>query len=670
MAKQNKPQKPNIQPRQNAPQPQRPQPQPQVQRKPKAPTEEKRWYDLTLAGKLCIALGLIAFFAYYNTIKNGYVLDDVMVIKDNYIVPQGLSQFWDILGSLRLKGYANMSNEYRPMSLIMFAAECDFNRWHYADGSPFHPETHHFMNVVVYAGCVMGLFSFLNKLFDRKKIAVAFIATLIFALHPIHTEVVANIKSRDELLCFFFAFLSLNAFANFMKMERISQALWGLFAFFLAFLSKETVITFLAVIPLIFFFYINTDRKRGITITIITVFVTVAYLIIRSSIVKATGNSEFPINFVDNMLVNSPSKMSRLATEIWILGDYIRLLFVPYPLSIDRSYHTIDYMTFANARVILSLLVYVGLAAFAIMRLVKNKKDPWAFSILFFLATISLFSNIAIMLASTFAERFLFFCSVGSCLAMALAIEKWVIGKENAALPELKLPRVLAILIPLSLVYGGITYARNEDWVDSYTLYKADADKMPKNTRLNYYVASELQKKCGAEKDTAKARQLNDQSMVYLRKSLEIYPDNTDAQAEIGAAFFRAHRFDSSEFHLKRALQLNPNKSNALANLGTLYMTLNDYANALPYYRKTNQVDPRNVVAQFNGGVCYYQLKKPDSAITNFMHTAILQPEFYEYKSFQFIAIIYKELGKEDSFQKYENMYEQIIKNAQQQQQK
>ncbi len=649
------------QPRQNVPPRQPVQPRPNVAPQKQEPKEKK---PMSMTTKLAILLAVIAMLVYSNTLLNGYVLDDVMVIKDNFVVPQGMKMIPDILGTLRLKGYANMSNEYRPMSLVMFATECELSTMFTATKTPFTPWLHHFANLLVFGGCVAGLFIFLNKLFDRKKMAVAFIAALLFAVHPIHTEVVANIKSRDELLCFFFAFVSLNMFANYMKSAKTMQLLMGTFALFLSFLSKETVITFLAIVPLIFFFFIDDNRTRAIRITVGTFIATGLYLAIRARIVADNGNMEFPINFVDNMLVKETiSASSRLATEIWILGDYIRLLFVPYPLAIDRSYKTIDYMTFANFRVILSLLVYLGLAVFAVMRLIKNKKDPWAFSILFFLATISLFSNIFIMLASTFAERFLFFCSVGSCLAIALAIEKWVIRKDNAAFEDIKLPKVMVVVAILCLPFAVETFARNRDWKDSYTLYSADAAKMPNNTRLNYYVASELQKKCGAETDTVKAKMYNDESFKFLNRSLAIFYDNVDAQAEIGAAFFRAKKYDSAAYHLKYALKINPQKSNALANLGTLYLTLVDYPNALTYYRMTNLYDPRNVVAQFNGGVCYYQMKKPDSAILNFKHTIELQPDFYGYKSFQFIAIIYKELGNMNEARNYEQQAKQFDPN-------
>jgi chromate transport protein ChrA len=94
-------------------------------------------------------------------------------------------------------------------------------------------------------------------------VLVAFIAALLFAVHPIHTEVVSNIKSLDEIFCFMFAFLSLNVFVGYMKTGKAWQLLVGMLAMFLSFLSKETVVTFLGIIPLVFFFYITQDKPEA-----------------------------------------------------------------------------------------------------------------------------------------------------------------------------------------------------------------------------------------------------------------------------------------------------------------------------------------------------------------------------------------------------------------------
>ena len=614
------------------------------------PTTARKPWPMTT--KLWIILAIISFLVYSNTMQNGYVLDDVMILKENTIVPQGLKAIPELLSTLRLKGYSNMSNEYRPLSLVMFAIECQF--------AALNPTVNHFFNTLVFVGCVVLLFLFLNLLFEGRKTAVAFITALLWALHPIHTEIVANIKSRDELLCFFFAFMALFYYAKYMKSGLVKQLGIGALAMFLSLLSKETVITFIGVIPLVFFLYLNNDKKRSLFITGSAVLAAVLFLVIRGIVIYKYNNGRvFPINFVDNSLVQAPNAMSKLATEILILGYYFKMLFIPYPLICDHSYNSIPYTTFGDIWVILSLVIYVGLGIIAVIRLLKDKKDPWAFGILFFLFTISLFSNIVIMLASTMAERFLFFCSVGTCLLIALAIEKWLIRKENADASTLTNNKVLFVLVPVCLIFAGITYGRNADWKTNYTLYKADVEKLPQNIRLNYYIASEMQRMYEAETDPVKQKQLNDESIAHLRKALSIYANYTDGNGELGASFLRAKQYDSAEHYLKRAIELNPKQSNALANLGTMYLTLVNYPQALYYYRRTVQANPRNAVAQFNGAVCYYQLQKYDSAILGFKATMEIAPDFYNYKSYEFTSIIYKLLNQMDSARKYELIAQQ-----------
>src|SRR4051812_25407500 len=148
-----------------------------------------------------IILCLISILEYANSFTNGFVLDDLSSIVQNGYVTKGISSIPDIFITPYLRGFAYNPNDlYRPLSLAMFATE-----YQLSGGSPMPG---HIINVLFFAGCVVLLFMCLDVLFERKKTIVAFMAAALFALHPIHTEVVANIKSRDELLCFFFVFLA------------------------------------------------------------------------------------------------------------------------------------------------------------------------------------------------------------------------------------------------------------------------------------------------------------------------------------------------------------------------------------------------------------------------------------------------------------------------------
>ena len=120
------------------------------------------------------------------------------------------------------------------------------------------------------------------------------------------------------------------------------------------------------------------------------------------------------VELVQNALANKNlSFESHLATAIFIYGYYVRLLFFPYPLVCDYSYNSIPYSHFSDPLVWCALMLYVFLIVFSVMRLRKYPRDLYAFGILFFLLTISLFSNILFLTGAIMAERFLFFGSVG-----------------------------------------------------------------------------------------------------------------------------------------------------------------------------------------------------------------------------------------------------------------
>ncbi len=229
-------------------------PQPAKQQHNVAATQTESKKTFTVSTKLVFLLGIISFLVYANTLGNGYAVDDGSAITDNTIVTRGVSAIPELLYTPYRKGINLASNDlYRPLSLVMFAVEYQF--------FGLNPVPGHFMNVLVFCGCVILLFLFLDLLFERKKTAVAFVAALLFALHPIHTEVVANIKSRDELLCFFFAFLSLYLFIKYIQSKRIILLMEGMLCFFLSILAKETAYTFLAIVPMVFFFLPQREQE-------------------------------------------------------------------------------------------------------------------------------------------------------------------------------------------------------------------------------------------------------------------------------------------------------------------------------------------------------------------------------------------------------------------------
>ncbi len=613
-----------------------------VANKPIESKAEKTGGGMSLVKKLCIILAVFTFALYANSMLNGYVLDDVIMVRDNTIVAKGIKGIGELLSTPHMRGYLIIPNDtYRPLSLVMFAIETQFFGQ--------SPAVNHFVNILVFIGCVLLLFTFINRFFDNEKPIAAFIGALFFAIHPVHTEVVANIKSRDELLCFLFAFWALIVFMKYMKEGKMMQLISGSALVFLSIISKENTITFLGVVPLLFFVYKNNDRKRAIAVTIGTAVSIIAFIAIRSAVLSAyDANTTTDIEFIDNALVHAPNFASRIATAVYISGQYIKLLFVPYPLLCNYSYNAIPFATFGSIGVLLSLAVYGFIIYFAIKSLIKKDRNPFAFAIIFFLMTISLFTNLFILIGAEMGERFLFMASAGWCMAIAFAADKWLITPAAALdFSGLKNPKVLAIIIPFSLIFGGMVYARNKDWKDNVYLYKVDLEKSPNDARLNYYLGTALAETVYPEEQDARRKvEIDSEAVVHLRASLAIYSLFSEANAEMGRIFDRERQLDSAEIYDERALKINPNHATATNNLGSVYLASGKYDKAIVMFKRALELNFDPKLAYFNMARTYNQMRKFDSAVACYKKTLEINPGYVD--AYMEMGMSYFNMGRYD----------------------
>lgn len=609
--------------------------------------------------KLAFLLAVISMLVYGNTLRNGFVMDDQVMITHNAYVMKGVSAIPQIFITPHQRGFWELTNdEYRPLPLALFALE-------YSAFGP-NPMPFHLMNIILFAACVVLLFSFLDKLFEEKRTAVAFVASLLFALHPIHTEVVANIKSSDELLSFLFGFLSLNVFMKYSRTGNKGQLLAGFACMFLAYISKETVVTFLAIIPLVFFFYNKVDKKRSMLICGAALAATVLFVAIRTGVLNHYhANNLTKINVIENALVKDGLAFeSRIATAILILGHYVRLLVVPYPLVAEYSFKSIPFVHFSNPLVWLTLLFYVAIGVYAVIRFVKDRKDAYAFGIFFFLVTIALFSNIFLLVKATMAERFLFFPSVGFCLVVALLLVHFLAkGAEDWA-SALKRPALLATFSVIGLLYSVVVVARNMDWVDNYTIYKTDLKKMPDNAHLNYLLGYELFSMAKEETNGPAQQVMMHESLATMRKSTELLPEYYYAKADLGAAYFWVGMMDSAAYFDKEALKLMPNATITRNNLAGVYMKTGKFRESIEVCKESIVLSPGNVYAYADMGFSFQNLNMFDSAIYYLQMGIRVDTNFYG--NYDVLSYVYKAMGRYDSMEKYQNISKRLLNTVKQ----
>src|SRR6185312_5493071 len=295
----------------------------------------------------CIFLCVVGVLFYGNSIFNKYAMDDQLTILDNSYVQMGFSGIPKILSNDSYASYyVSMGGDpnqqlsggrFRPLSEIVFAIEQQL-----LGGSELLPFFRHFVNIIAFACCLWAMFYFLDK-FLFKKIPwgsdMAFIATFLFAIHPLHTEVVANIKSLDEILSIFFILLTFIFSLKYLKNKQVKDLVIGLVSYFLALLSKEYAVTLVFFIPLLFYLLEDIKIIPALKASIPYYGIFVVYLFLRY---KAVGFHNPPPSA--NVLTNPyyyATHLQKIATEWFVLGKYLGLLFWPYPLSADYSYYQI-----------------------------------------------------------------------------------------------------------------------------------------------------------------------------------------------------------------------------------------------------------------------------------------------------------------------------------------
>lgn len=625
-------------------------PQPSQARGKQLPNSKDKKRRLVL-GLIIAAFG---FLLYSNTLSHGYVLDDFSAIKENNIVRQGLSAIPEIFKTSYRQGYLSVKDGlYRPLSLATYAIE-----WNYF---PDKPSVSHFVNVVLYAITGLLLFITLCLFFDAPKggkgpsragEAVAFIASLLFIAHPLHVEVVANIKSRDEIMCFLLVICSF--FLVFRSLENGNKKFlaFGMICYFLSLLSKETSITFLALLPLSLHFFSNVSLKRTVAITGLFIGTAVIYLLIRYNVLQG-AMADDGVSLADNVIVGAKTAGTRFGTAWYILGLYLKLFFFPHPLSYDYSFNHIPIVGMGNILSILSLIFHLAIGGYAAWVLYRSfredtenktqEKKVLAFGILFFLATEFLFSNLVLTIGTSMGDRLMYFPSLGFCIVCAALAVKFLkidaIDTGRTA-DQAKLAPILIIV----LLFSYKTYSRNADWKDNHTLYAHDVKIVPNSVKAHYYLGLELIKTVAdQEQDAEKRKKILEEGIRELERAVEIMPSFSSAYTQMGVAYYRLKNFEKAIENYNKAAELKPSDAITLNNIGSVYFEWGKYAEASEKFKNALQIDPRFVDAHMNLGSVYGTMNDYNNAIASFKNAITYAPD--NARAYYYIAITYQNMG-------------------------
>lgn len=479
------------------------------------------WRQHVWAGLILLVL---PFLLYFKSLSFGYVLDDVIVYTENSYVKEGFSGIGKIFTTESFQGYFGEQKDlveggrYRPLSIASFAVEFGiFGQ---------RPAISHFINILLYALTCVLLYRVLFLFFPLKKEtkwnwlwSIPFIGALLFTLHPIHTEVVANVKGRDEIICLL-ASLGVIYFAfKYVASNKVIWTIMSALCLLIGLFGKENAITFIGVVPLSLYFFTKADFKKITIATLPLIGVFVLWFIIRWQVLGFAITSGREVTDLMNNPFTGMETGEKFATIFYTLGIYVKLLFFPHPLTHDYYPYHIPIMQWGDWQVLLSLFTYIVLGAISIWGLMR--KNVFAYAILFYLFTLSITSNVPFTVGTFMNERFVYISSIGVCIALAYLM-------YNQIPKLLKSPIGTYIGISLVVLYSlGFTVktvSRVPAWESALTLNSA-AIKVSKNSaRANTFMGTALFKEYQKEQDRERKEELINQAATYIFRALEIHP--------------------------------------------------------------------------------------------------------------------------------------------------
>jgi tetratricopeptide (TPR) repeat protein len=527
---------------------------------------------------------------------------------------------------------------YHPLTTLFYAIE-----YRIVGDSPF---LYHLNNLIIHLLNVFLVFVFVRLL--TKKQEIAFIAAVLFGIHPMHVESVAWISERKDVMYGFFFLLSMIYYFYYLtkKENKKRNYIIALCAFLFSSLSKSAAVT-LPVVLLLIDYYMKRKWEKKIIIEKIPFFaISLAFGVMAVMSQGSAGAIQdlTPLySWLERPILASYSTMMylfKLVVPIDLSAMY------PYPDRIGGFLPRIFYIA-PVVLLMLAFLVYISR---------KFNRDI-IFGTLFFLVTISLVLQLLPVGGAILAERYTYIPYIGLFMIIG---KGYVFSQEDKS----KFAKWIKWLYP-ALIFIGIvifsimTFQRIKQWKDGEVLFTDVIKKYPNlpfaynnrgylyfNFLKKYDKALADYNKC-LEIDSTFHRALSNRGVLYYNfygdnksdslhlalavkdftKALKYSNDNTDALIGRANSYSTQKRFDLSLPDYNRYIQLDQKNAKAYLWRGTAYYNLEKYDKALVDFNKCIAMTPNDDNAYLWRGLYYYQVKDYASAIKDFDKSLQLNPK-------------------------------------------
>jgi Tfp pilus assembly protein PilF len=582
------------------------------------------------AVRVPLLLAAITFLAYWPSLQSDFVYDaHKEILEEGFITsPANLPAVL----SLKVLGMNLMLGD-RPgqlLYLMLNAAIWGREPWGY-----------HLCSNLLHAVNAALLFVFLRRLITaeitglaknavRKAQLAAVAVTLIFALHPISVETVANISYSSDLLITFFTLLALIAATAFrtenLRVAMITGGLGTLCAL-AAVTCKESGMA-AAFLLIVYWFLFRRGEAKGPWLLFLGAATALTAIFLAARFLFATPSQDHL-----SYLGGSFSQVFLIQPCLWVfmMGKLL------WPAQLSADYTLADISLLSTPVALMILIVVILLQAWLAA---KSRLGTFGVAVYWLgLVTVSNF----IPLNRILADRFYYLPLAGIAMQL-LALLLLTLNARRGF--WLALVPCFSAILPLTL----LTLNRQSAFANDFFLWSDTLRASPHSERAHLglgWVFFQRQQADEAIGEFEKTLEINpscaeayynignvlaqkgqaDEAMAQYQKALEITPNLADAHYNLGNVLVQKGQVDDAIVHYQKALEINPNRAEVRNNLGFALFSKGQADDAIVQYQKALEINPNFADAHYNLGLALIQKGQIDGAVAQFQEAVRLNPD-------------------------------------------
>ncbi len=529
------------------------------------------------------ALLLATLAAYYPAWHGGMLWDDDRhITRSDLRSAEGLSRIWFDLGA---------TQQYYPLTHSAFWV---LHRLWGDDTLGYHLIT-----------IILHVFSafLVAVLLRRLAVPGAWLAALLFALHPVHVESVAWISELKNTLSGVLYLSAALAYLHFDSSRRKLPYALAMVLFILALLSKTVTATLPAALLVVFWWQRGKLKLRRDALPLLPFFTlgAAAGLLtawVEQTLIGAQG-AEYHFTLLERCLI--------AGRVIWF---YLGKLFWPVDLIfIYPRWHVSQNEAWQFLYPLGLLVLLTGL-----WQLRKRSRAPLAAMLLFcgtLLPALGFF-NVYPFRYSFVADHFQYLASIAMialCSAgLAALAKRWKLPSRPAA---------VATTLLLGGTLAAATWAQSGQYVNAETLYRATLSRNPSCWMASNNLGNALQKSGRIE-----------EAITQYKAALQIKPDYAEAYNNLGHALHGLGRLEEAVTQYQQAVRLMPNLAGAHHNLANVLQELGRVDEAAAHYAEALKHEPGTAEAHNNLGMAMDRLGRLQEAVTHFKEALRIRPDY------------------------------------------